>query len=128
MKAMASISMMAAMERMELYFMAHPGSPSAVRRPRLSLRGQVWTAVLGSNRKVSVTGSGTTVEAALSDFDIQYLRALRPPDVSNSLFQKFQPMRYERRDNRTYHEHLRPEEWRRNTDKCRAKACGKALD
>ncbi len=71
------------MQRMELYFMAHPGSPSAVRRPRLSLRGGVWTALLGSNRRNGITGFGTTVEEALGDFDISYLRALRPPEASN---------------------------------------------
>jgi hypothetical protein len=59
----------------------HPGSPSAVRRPRLSHRGKVWTALLGSNLKDGITGFGPTVEAALKDFDLQYLRALRPPEI-----------------------------------------------
>jgi hypothetical protein len=63
--------------------MAHPGSPSAVWRPRLSLRGEVWTALLGSNRRNGITGFGRTVEAGPSDFDTRYLRALRPPEVSN---------------------------------------------
>jgi hypothetical protein len=76
-KAMKSIRMMAAMQRMELYFMAYPGSPSAVRRPRLSQQGEGWKAFLGSNGRNGVTGFGRTVEAALSDFDTRYLRALR---------------------------------------------------
>ena len=63
--------------------MAHPGSPSAVRRPRLSCRNKEWTARLGSNRRDGIMGFGPTVEAALSDFDTQYLRALRPPEGSN---------------------------------------------
>ncbi len=94
--------MMAARERMELYFMAHPGSPSAVRRPRISLRGQVWKAILG-NHKDGISGIGSTVEEALGDFDTRYLRALRPPEVSNALFQKFRATRHERRDNHTFH-------------------------
>ncbi|MGH7981777.1 MAG: hypothetical protein ACREFF_01360 [Candidatus Udaeobacter sp.] len=81
MRSVKSIAMLAAMQRMELYYMAHPGSPSAVRRPRLSMRGKMWTALLGSNLRDGIVGLGKTVEAALNDFDAKYLRALRPPDV-----------------------------------------------
>jgi hypothetical protein len=73
--------MLAVMQRMELYYLAHPGSPSAVRRPRLSMRGKVWTALLGPNLRDGIAGFGPTVEAALKDFDIQYLRTLRPPEI-----------------------------------------------
>jgi hypothetical protein len=78
MKSRKLIRMLAAMQRMELYCMAHPGSPSAVRRPRLCRRGKVWTAVLGPNLRDGIAGFGSTVEAALSNFDAQYLQALRP--------------------------------------------------
>jgi hypothetical protein len=37
----------AAMSQTELYCEAHPGSPSAVRRPRLFVRGELWIALLG---------------------------------------------------------------------------------
>ena len=77
-----SIEMQAAIQRMELYFMTHPGSPSAVRRPSLSVRGKVWTALLGPNLREGIAGFGPTVEAALGDFDAQHLRALRPPEVT----------------------------------------------
>jgi hypothetical protein len=83
MRSMKSIAMLAAMQRMELYYMAYPGGPSAVQRPRLSMRGKMWTARLGSNLRDGIIGFGQTVEAALNDFDAKYLRALRPPDVSS---------------------------------------------
>jgi hypothetical protein len=70
---------LAAMERMELYCSAHPGSPSAARRPQLLYRGQLWIAVLGPNVEEGIVGIGQTVEAALRAFDAQYLAGLRPP-------------------------------------------------
>ena len=70
------------MQRMELYFMAYPGSPSAVRRPRLSMRGNVWSALPGPNLRDGIAGFGPTAEAALKDFDLQYLRALRATENS----------------------------------------------
>ena len=76
-----SIDMVAAMQRMDLYYMADPGSPSAARRPRLLMRGKMWTALLGSNLRDGIAGFGLTVEAALKDFDAKYLQASRPPDV-----------------------------------------------
>ena len=69
----------AAMERMELYCAAHPGSPSAARRPELLFRGQLWIAVLGPNVEEGIVGIGKTVEAALCAFDTRYLACLRPP-------------------------------------------------
>src|SRR5437763_13227259 len=71
-------STMAAMERMESYCAAHPGSPSAARRPRLSYRGQLWIALLGPSVEEGIVGIGPTVEAALRAFDVQYLAGLRP--------------------------------------------------
>jgi hypothetical protein len=69
----------AAMEQIELYSAAHPGSPSAVRRPRLFVRGDLWVALLGSSVKEGIVGIGPTVAAALRAFDTQYLAGLRPP-------------------------------------------------
>jgi hypothetical protein len=73
----------AAMQRMELYCMAHPGSPTAMRQPRLLARGKVWIALLGPNLEEGIAGFGNTVEAALRGFDAQYVRGLRPPDVAS---------------------------------------------
>ena len=72
-------STLAAMERMELYCVAPPGSPSTARRPQLLYRGQLWIAVLGPNIEEGIVGIGRTVEAALRAFDAQYLAGLRPP-------------------------------------------------
>jgi hypothetical protein len=69
----------AALEQMELYCRAHPGSPSAVRRPRLSVRGELWIALLGPTAEEGIVGIGPTVTAALREFDTQYLAGLRPP-------------------------------------------------
>jgi hypothetical protein len=68
----------AAMEQMELYCEAHPGSPSAVRRPRLFVRGELWIALLGPSVEEGIVGIGATVTAALRAFDAQYLAGLRP--------------------------------------------------
>jgi hypothetical protein len=70
---------MAANERAELYFAAHPGSPAAVRRPQLWIRSGTWVAVLGRSIQEGIVGIGATVETALRAFDHQYLAALRPP-------------------------------------------------
>src|ERR1700756_4648095 len=66
-------STMAAMEQMELYCAAHPGSPSAARRPRLLHRSQLWVALLGPSVEEGIVGIGPTVEGALRAFDAQYL-------------------------------------------------------
>jgi hypothetical protein len=70
---------LAAMEQMELYCEAHPGSPSAVRRPRLFVRGELWIALLGPSVEEGIVGIGSTITAALRAFDAQYLAGLRPP-------------------------------------------------
>jgi len=72
-------STMDAMERMESYCAAHPGSPCAARRPSLLFRGQLWIALLGPTVEEGIVGIGQTVEAALRAFDAQYLAGLRPP-------------------------------------------------
>src|SRR5437762_588990 len=74
---------LAAMEQMELYCQAHPGSPAAVRRPRLFVRGGLWIALLGPSVEEGIVGIGPTVAAALRAFDAQYLAGLRPPNERN---------------------------------------------
>ena len=69
----------AAIEQMELYCVAHPGSPSAVRRPRLFFRSELWIALLGPSIEEGIVGIGSTIAAALRAFDTQYLAGLRPP-------------------------------------------------
>jgi len=68
-----------AIERMERYCAAHPGSPSAARRPQLFLRSHLWIALLGPSVGEGIVGIGPTIEAALRAFDAQYLAGLRPP-------------------------------------------------
>jgi hypothetical protein len=68
----------AATEQMELYCRARPGSPSAVRRPQLFFRGELWIAVLGPSVEEGIVGIGPTIVAALRAFDVQYLAGLRP--------------------------------------------------
>jgi hypothetical protein len=69
----------AATEQMELYCAAHPGTPSAVRRPRLFVRSELWIALLGPSLDEGIVGIGPTVAAALRAFDTQYLAGRRPP-------------------------------------------------
>jgi hypothetical protein len=71
-----------AIERMNLYCAAHPRSPSAVRRPHLKARGDLWIALLGPSVEEDIIGIGATVEAALRAFDAQYLAGLRPPTAA----------------------------------------------
>jgi hypothetical protein len=66
-------------DRMKLYCTANPRSPSAVRRPQLLLRSELWVALLGPSVEEGIVGIGPTVEEALQEFDIQYLAGLHPP-------------------------------------------------
>jgi hypothetical protein len=68
-----------AIEQMKHYCLAHPQSPSAVRRPQLFVRGDLWIALLGPNLEEGIVGIGPNVAAALRAFDAQYLTGLRPP-------------------------------------------------
>ena len=70
----------AAVEQMEYYCAEHPGSPSAVRRPQLFFRGDLWIALLGPNLEEGIVGIGSTVRAALRAFDTQYLVGQPPPN------------------------------------------------
>jgi len=67
---------LAAMQEMERYCAVHPGSPAAVRRPGLSIRGRTFVALLGPTIEEGIAGFGDSVQAALRAFDTQYSRSL----------------------------------------------------
>jgi hypothetical protein len=69
-----------AIEEMTRYCAARPGSPSAVRRPQLVFRNELWIALLGPNLEEGLVGIGATVAAALRAFDAQYLASSRSPN------------------------------------------------
>ena len=79
---------LAAMQEMERYCAVHPGSPAAVRRPGLSIRGRTFVALLGPTIEEGIAGFGDSVQAALRAFDTQYSRSLARtaavPPVSKS--------------------------------------------
>jgi hypothetical protein len=75
---MKFLDQISARQRMELYCELRPGSPSAVRQPRLFFRSGVWTALLGRSVREGIVGFGPTVETALRAFDAQYLETLHP--------------------------------------------------
>jgi len=72
-----------AVEQMNQYCASHPRSPSAVRRPQLFFRSDLWVALLGPSFDEGIVGIGPTVAAALRAFDAQYLAGLRPPNERN---------------------------------------------
>jgi len=74
-----------AIEEMKAYSVSHPGSPSAVRRPQLFFRSDLWVALLGPTIEEGIVGIGPTVSAALRAFDTQYLGRLRPPNEKINL-------------------------------------------
>jgi hypothetical protein len=79
------LDQVAARQRAELYCELHPGSPSAVRSPKISVRSGVWIALLGRSVRDGIAGFGPTVEAALRAFDTAYLDALRQPGEASAL-------------------------------------------
>ena len=80
-----------ALAQMNHYCASHPGSPSAVQRPQLFFRGDLWVALLGRSLKDGIVGIGPTVPAALRAFDGQYLAQLRPPNEALKLHKQGQP-------------------------------------
>ncbi|HEY2680313.1 MAG TPA: hypothetical protein VGI59_03245 [Candidatus Udaeobacter sp.] len=74
----------ASVTEMEQYCVEHPGSPSAVRRPQLSFRGDLWIALLGPNVEEGIVGIGSTIRAALRAFDTQYLAGQCSPNETIS--------------------------------------------
>ena len=79
------LNQIAARQRADLYYELHPGSPSAVRMPKIFVRSGIWIALLGRSVRDGIVGFGPTIEAALRAFDSQYLQTLRPPADSSSL-------------------------------------------
>jgi hypothetical protein len=69
-----------AIEQMKVYCASHPESPSAVRRPRLFFRSDLWIALLGPTIEEGIVGIGPTVAAALRAFDAQYTAGGRAPN------------------------------------------------
>ena len=68
-----------ALEEMESYCAAHPGSPSATRRLALSIRSGLWIALLGPSLEEGIIGIGCKVELALRAFDAQYMAGQHSP-------------------------------------------------
>jgi hypothetical protein len=64
--------------RVKQYFANHPGSPSAVRQPKVLRQGKTFFVLLGRDVQHGVVGLGNTVENALRAFDLRYLDALLP--------------------------------------------------
>ena len=73
-----------AAEEMKRYCAARPESPSALSRPQLFLRGDLWIALLGPNVEQGIVGIGPTIAAALRAFDAQYLAGRHPPNERSS--------------------------------------------
>jgi hypothetical protein len=69
----------AATEEMERYCAEHPHSPTALRHPKLSIRGRTVIALLGRSLDEGIAGFGDNVFAALRAFDAQYRYALKSP-------------------------------------------------
>jgi hypothetical protein len=68
-----------AFEEMQSYCAAHPDTPSATRRPALSIRSGLWVALLGPCLQEGIVGIGYTVELALRAFDRQYMAGQHSP-------------------------------------------------
>ena len=79
-----------AIEQMKVYCASHPGSPSAVRRPQLFFRSDLWIALLGPTIEEGIVGIGPTVAAALRAFDAQYRAGGRPPNQTKKIRTKTQ--------------------------------------
>ena len=62
---------------LERYCEEHPRSPSALRRPRVMLRGPRCIALLGTTLEDGIAGIGSTVTDALRAFDVEYLEQSR---------------------------------------------------
>ena len=72
----------AAIEQMDIYCTVHPNSPSAMRRPKLFVRSDLWIALLGPNIEKGIVGIGPSIAAALRAFDAQYLAGLPNETIS----------------------------------------------
>jgi hypothetical protein len=75
----------AAIEQMDMYCTAHPESPSAMRRPKLFVRSDLWIALLGPSIEEGIVGIGPSVAAALRAFDAQYVAGGPNETISGSI-------------------------------------------
>jgi hypothetical protein len=75
----------AAIEQMDMYCTAHPESPSAMRRPKLFVRSDLWIALLGPNIEEGIVGIGPSIAAALRAFDAQYVAGGPNETISGSI-------------------------------------------
>src|SRR5215472_5443962 len=75
----------AAIEQMDIYCIANPDSPSAVRRPKLFVRSDLWIALLGPTIEQGIVGIGPNIAAALRAFDAQYNASLPNGTISRSI-------------------------------------------
>lgn len=74
-----------AIEQMDIYCTRHPGSPSAMRRPKLFVRNDLWIALLGPSIEEGIVGIGPSVAAALRAFDAQYVAGVPNETISASI-------------------------------------------
>lgn len=74
-----------ATEQMNIYCTAHPDSPSAMRRPKLFVRNDLWIALLGPSIEEGIVGIGPSVAAALRAFDAQYVAGVPNEPISSSI-------------------------------------------
>jgi hypothetical protein len=74
-----------AIEQMEIYCAAHPESPSAMRRPKLFFRSDLWIALLGPSIEEGIVGIGPNVTAALRAFDAQYMAGLSNEAINSPI-------------------------------------------
>lgn len=65
------------------YEMAYRLRPSVLFRPSLSIDGNQWCALYGTNLQDGVAGFGDTPEAAMKDFDAQWRKALPPAQAGS---------------------------------------------
>jgi hypothetical protein len=75
----------AAIEQMDIYCTVHPDSPSAMRRPKLFIRNDLWIALLGPSIEEGIVGIGPSVAAALRAFDAQYVAGVPNETISASV-------------------------------------------
>jgi hypothetical protein len=74
-----------AIEQMDIYCTRHPGSPSAMRRPKLFVRNDLWIALLGPSIEEGIVGIGPSVAAALRALDAQYVTGVPNETISASI-------------------------------------------
>ena len=74
-----------AIEQMDIYCIAHPESPSAMRRPKLFVRSDLWIALLGPSIEEGIVGIGPNITSALRAFDAQYNAGLPNETTSSSI-------------------------------------------